>query len=240
MPDNQTIEQLFDGIAPNYDRMNHLMSFNADRRWRRLAVRRIADTPEPLQVLDLATGTGDFAVAIAQKLTTGGHVTGIDLSEKMLELGRGKVIVEGLSERVDLLRGNAEQLPFADESFDRVSVAFGVRNYENLQKGLSEACRVLRHDGKLVVLELSYPDNRFLLWCYKLYALKVLPWLGGLVSGDRTAYTYLPESILRFPKGPAFMTLLQNAGFGHVTEKKLTFGVCRLYVAEKNSMTPIL
>ena len=234
MPDNQTIEQLFDGIAPDYDRMNHLMSFNADRRWRRVAVRRIADTSEPLQVLDLATGTGDFAIAIAQKLTTDSHVTGIDLSEKMLELGRGKVIVEGLSERVELLRGNAEQLPFADSSFDRVSVAFGVRNYENLQKGLSEACRVLRRSGKLVVLELSYPDNRFLLWCYKLYALKVLPWIGGLISGDRAAYTYLPESILRFPKGPAFMALLRDAGFGHVTEKKLTFGVCRMYVAEKN------
>ena len=233
MPDNHTIEQLFDGIAPDYDRMNHLMSFNADRRWRRVAVRRIADTSEPLQVLDLATGTGDFAIAIAQKLPAGGHVTGIDLSEKMLELGRGKVIVEGLSERVDLLRGNAEQLSFADESFDRVSVAFGVRNYENLQKGLSEACRVLRRGGKLVVLELSYPDNRFLLWCYKLYALKVLPWLGGLVSGDRAAYTYLPESILRFPKGAAFMALLREAGFGHVTEKRLTFGVCRMYLAKK-------
>ena len=233
MPDNQTIEQLFDGIALDYDRMNHLMSFNADRRWRRVAVHRIADTSEPLQVLDLATGTGDFAIAIAQKLTAGGYVTGIDLSEKMLELGRGKVIVEGLSERVTLLRGNAEQLPLADNSFDRVSVAFGVRNYEDLNQGLSEACRVLRSGGKLVVLELSYPDNRLLLWCYKLYALKVLPWLGGLISGDRAAYTYLPESILRFPKGAEFMALLRAAGFGHVTEKRLTFGVCRMYVAEK-------
>lgn len=233
MPDNHTIEQLFDGIAPDYDRMNHLMSFNADRRWRRMAVRHVVDISGPLQVLDLATGTGDFAIAIAQKLPTGGHVTGIDLSEKMLELGQGKVIVEGLSGRVTLLRGNAEQLPFADNSFDRVSVAFGVRNYEDLNQGLSEACRVLRSGGKLVVLELSYPDNRLLLWCYKLYALKVLPWLGGLISGDRTAYTYLPESILRFPKGPAFIVLLREAGFGHVTEKRLTFGVCRMYVAEK-------
>ena len=233
MPDNLTIEQLFDDIAPNYDRMNHLMSFNADRRWRRVSVRHIADTSGPLQVLDLATGTGDFAIAIAQKLSAGGHVTGIDLSEKMLELGQGKVIVEGLSERVTLLRGNAERLPFADSSFDRVSVAFGVRNYEDLNQGLSEACRVLRRGGKLVVLELSYPDNRFLLWCYKLYALKVLPWLGSLISGDRAAYTYLPESILRFPKGAEFTTLLRAAGFGHVTETKLTFGVCRMYIAEK-------
>ena len=240
MPDNHTIEQLFDGIAPDYDRMNHLMSFNTDRRWRKVAVRHIADTPEPLQVLDLATGTGDFAIAIVQKLTAGSRVTGVDLSEKMLELGRGKVLAKGLSEWLELVRGNAEQLPFADESFDRVSVAFGVRNYENLQKGLSEACRVLRRDGKLVVLELSYPDNRFLLWCYKLYALKVLPWLGGLVSGDRAAYTYLPESVLRFPKGVEFMTLLRDAGFGQCSEKKLTFGVCRMYVAEKNSMAPIL
>ena len=233
MPDNLTIEQLFDDIAPNYDRMNHLMSFNADRRWRRAAVRHIAGTSEPLHVLDLATGTGDLAIAIAQQLTTGSHVTGIDLSEKMLELGRGKVMVEGLSDTVDLLQGNAEQLPFANGSFDRVSVAFGVRNYENLAQGLSEACRVLRTNGKLVVLELSYPDNRFLLWCYKLYALKVLPWLGELISGDRAAYTYLPESILRFPKGDDFLQLLRAAGFGHVTEKKLTFGVCRLYVAAK-------
>lgn len=233
MPDNHTIEQLFDGIAPDYDRMNHLMSFNADRRWRKVAVRHIADTSRPLQVLDLATGTGDFAIAIAQKLPAGGHVTGVDLSEKMLELGRGKVIVEGLTDKIILLRGNAEALPFADSTFDRVSVAFGVRNYGDLRKGLSEAHRVLRDGGKFVILELSYPDSRFLLWCYKLYALKVLPWLGGLISGDRAAYTYLPESILRFPKGPAFIALLREAGFGHVTEKRLTFGVCRMYVAEK-------
>ena len=233
MPDNCTIEQLFDSIAPDYDRMNHLMSFNADRHWRRVAVRHIADTSEPLQVLDLATGTGDFAIAIAQKLASGSHVTGIDLSEKMLELGQGKVMVEGLYDTVELVRGNAEQLPFHDSSFDRVSVAFGVRNYEDLRKGLSEAHRVLRHGGKLVVLELSYPDNRFTLWCYKLYALKVLPWMGGLINGDRAAYTYLPESILRFPKGAAFLELLQDAGFTNCTCRSLTFGVCRLYVAVK-------
>lgn len=233
MPDNQTIEQLFDGIAPGYDRMNHLMSFNADRRWRRVAVRRIADTSSPLQILDLATGTGDFAIAIAQKLSTGGHVTGIDLSEKMLAIGQDKVMGAGLSDKVSLLRGNAEALPFADGTFDRVIVAFGVRNYGDLRKGLTEAHRVLRDGGKFVILELSYPDNRFLLWAYKLYALKVLPRLGGLVSGNRAAYTYLPESILRFPKGPAFLTLLREAGFGQCTEKRLTFGVCRMYVAEK-------
>ena len=233
MPDNQTIEQLFDGIAPGYDRMNHLMSFNADRRWRRVAVRCIADTSSPLQILDLATGTGDFAIAIAQKLSTGGHVTGIDLSEKMLAIGQDKVMGAGLSDKVSLLRGNAEALPFADGTFDRVIVAFGVRNYGDLRKGLTEAHRVLRDGGKFVILELSYPDNRFLLWAYKLYALKVLPRLGGLVSGNRAAYTYLPESILRFPKGPAFLTLLRKAGFGQCTEKRLTFGVCRMYVAEK-------
>ena len=233
MPDNQTIEQLFDGIAPDYDRMNHLMSFNADRRWRRVAVHRIADTSGPLQILDLATGTGDFAIAIAQKLSTGGHVTGIDLSEKMLAIGQDKVMGAGLSDKVSLLRGNAEALPFADGTFDRVIVAFGVRNYGDLRKGLTEAHRVLRDGGKFVILELSYPDNRFLLWAYKLYTLKVLPRLGGLVSGNRAAYTYLPESILRFPKGPAFLTLLREAGFGQCTEKRLTFGVCRMYVAEK-------
>lgn len=233
MPTNQTIEQLFNGIAPNYDKMNHLMSFNADRRWRRVAVRHITNNSGPLHILDLATGTGDFAIAIAKELSNGGSVTGLDLSDGMLAIGRQKVLAEKRKLPVDFHKGNAEAIPYDDNTYDRVSIAFGVRNYENLDQGLSEAYRVLNDNGRLVILELSYPDNPILLWAYKLYTLKVLPWLGGLISGHREAYTYLPESILKFPKGKSFLSRLQKAGFQNCREQTFTFGVCRLYVAEK-------
>lgn len=233
MPTNNHIEQLFDDIAPNYDRLNHIMSLNIDKSWRRKAVRRIADEKRPLQVLDLATGTGDFAIAIARKLSPGSSVIGIDLSEKMLAIGSTKVLEAELSDRVTLQQGNAEALSFADGTFDRVSVAFGVRNYEDRQGGLREACRVLKPGGRLIILELSSPDNRLLLALYKWYALKVLPHIGGRISGSRSAYTYLPESVLQFPKPAEFLPMLHNAGFSKCSVKNLTFGICRMYTAEK-------
>lgn len=228
MPSKQQIEHLFNDIAPSYDRLNHIMSFGIDRSWRRKAVRAIVDSEQPLRVLDVATGTGDFAIAIAKKLPAGSEVVGIDLSEQMLEIGRQKV--QG---NIALQQGDVECLDFENDSFDRVSVAFGVRNFEHLERGLSEMYRVLRHEGKLVVLELSYPDNAFLLWCYKLYAFRLLPFIGGLISGNRAAYTYLPNSILHFPKAKQFVPLLQRVGFSHVAVCQFTFGVCVMYVAEK-------
>ena len=229
MPKKEGIRTLFDSIAKGYDRFNHLSSLNADKGWRRKAVRAIVDTREPLAVLDVATGTADLAIAVAKKAVDGSQVIGVDLSEGMLEVGRKKA--KGLP--VTLQQGDAEALSFADGTFDRVSVAFGVRNFENLSLGLREMCRVLKPGGRLVILELSYPDNRFLLWCYKLYAFKILPAIGTRLTGNRGAYTYLPDSILKFPKPPVFLPMLREAGFSSAKARSLTFGICRMYVAEK-------
>lgn len=228
MPEKQQIEHLFNDIASSYDRLNHIMSFGIDRSWRRKAVRAIADSEQQLHVLDVATGTGDFAIAIAKKLPAESGIVGVDLSEQMLEVGRQKV-----SGNIVLQQGDVECLDFEEDSFDRVSVAFGVRNFEHLEQGLSEMYRVLRPGGKLVILELSYPDNPFILWCYKLYALHFLPFVGGLVSGHKEAYRYLPKSILAFPKEDVIVPLLRSVGFKNVKVRKFTFGVCVLYVASK-------
>ena len=230
MPKKSQIEAMFDAIAPDYDKLNHIMSFGIDRLWRRRAVRTIADNPKPLRILDVASGTGDFAIAIAKKVHPESEIIGIDLSEKMLEVGRTKV-----PDNVRLQQGDVEALPFPDNSFDRVSVAFGIRNFEYLEQGLSEMHRVLRPSGKMVILELSYPDNPFLLWCYKLYTLHILPFIGGLISGDRKAYTYLPHSILAFPKADIIVPMLQSIGFGQVRVRRFTFCTCVMYVGEKMS-----
>lgn len=250
MPNKEKIRSLFDDIAHNYDAFNHLSSFGSDRAWRRRAVRHIADEQRVMKVLDVATGTADFALSIASKLAPGSSVVGVDLSEGMLEIGRGKVAKAGYGsetpaedgigresgrENIDiqLFQADVENLPFEDGSFDRVSVAFGVRNFENLDRGLSEMCRVLRKGGRLVILELSYPDNAVLLALYKFYAFKLLPCLGKLLTGNRAAYCYLPASIMNFPKPPQFIPRLQSAGFTSVQARSFTFGVCRMYLAEK-------
>jgi len=229
MPDKEGIRELFDDIAPGYDSFNHRSSFGADRSWRRKAVREIADTTRPIQVLDVATGTADFAIAVAEKAAPCSHVTGIDISEGMLRIGREKC----QGKPIDLLTAQAEELPFPDSSFDRVCVAFGVRNFEDRAKGLSEMCRVLRKGGKLVILELSYPRNRLIRTFYKLYSLRVLPCMGARMTGNKGAFTYLPESILRFPLPNAFMPMLHDAGFNTIRHKQFMFGVCRMYVAYK-------
>ncbi|MBO4282931.1 MAG: bifunctional demethylmenaquinone methyltransferase/2-methoxy-6-polyprenyl-1,4-benzoquinol methylase UbiE [Bacteroidales bacterium] len=228
MPEKAQIESMFDAIAPDYDRLNHIMSFGIDKRWRRRAVRTIADSQKPLRILDVASGTGDFAIAIAKKVHPESEIIGIDLSEKMLEVGRTKV-----PDNITLQQGDVEALAFPDDHFNRVSVAFGIRNFEHLEQGLSEMHRVLRPGGKMVILELSYPDNPFLLWCYKCYTLHILPFIGGLISGDRKAYTYLPHSILAFPKADVIVPMLENIGFGQVRVRRFTFGTCVMYVGEK-------
>ncbi len=231
MAKKEGVRKLFDNIAPDYDKLNHILSLNIDKGWRKKAVREIVDSTASINVLDVACGTGDFTIEIAQKAAAGSRVVGIDLSEGMMKIGREKIAAAGVS--ATMVQGDCEALPYDDATFDRISVGFGVRNFENLQVGLSEMCRVLKNDGKLVILELSVPSNAFIRWCYKLYFLKILPTIGGWVSGDRGAYEYLPASVLRFPAPGRFMQMMCEAGFEKVTHKALTFGICRMYIGKK-------
>lgn len=235
MPKKENVRQMFDNIAPDYDRLNHILSLGVDRGWRRRALRRIVDTEGPLDVLDLACGTGDFSLAIARRMVrrgVPGHVSGVDLSEGMLAVMEGKIAAAGLSERISTAQGDGEKLPFPDGSFDRVTIAFGIRNFENRAAGLREMRRVLRPGGRLVVLELSVPSFAPVRWLYKLYFLHILPWIGGLVSGDRAAYNYLPASVLKFPGRKAFTEELLSAGFTTAAHRAFSLGICRLYVGE--------
>ena len=231
MAKKEGVRKLFDNIAPDYDKLNHILSLNIDKGWRKKAVRTLVDTQEPLKVLDVACGTGDFTIEIAQKVGKGSEVIGVDISEGMMAVGREKIKKAGVS--AELFVADCEDLPYADNTFDRISVGFGVRNFEHLELGLSQMYRVLTPGGKLVILELSVPSNAFIRWCYKLYFLKILPAIGGMISGDRGAYEYLPASVLRFPAPDKFISMLKSAGFAQVEHTPLTLGICRMYVAKK-------
>lgn len=231
MAKKEGIRKLFDNIAPDYDKLNHILSMNIDKGWRKKAVRELIDVASPLEILDVACGTGDFTIEIAQKAPAGSCVIGIDLSEGMMKIGREKIKAAGVE--AELVQGDCEELPYGDGSFHRISVGFGVRNFEHLDIGLKEMCRVLKPEGKLVILELSVPSNAFIRWCYKLYFLKILPVIGGLVSGDRGAYEYLPASVLNFPLPDKFIPMMHQAGFRSVRHIPLTLGICRMYVGIK-------
>lgn len=236
MPKKEGIQKLFDNIAPEYDRLNHIMSLNIDKTWRRRAVKRMTGTSNPLNILDIACGTGDFAIAIARKAPSGSRITGLDISSGMIEIGREKVAKAGLSKTVSLEQGDSEDIQYGEGTFDRVSVAFGVRNFENMDKGLKEMYRVLKKDGKIVILELSVPQNRLMRWFYNLYFVKILPKIGGKVSGDRGAYEYLPASVLNFPKPDRFKAMMAEAGFANIRHKSFTFGICRMFTADKQPL----
>lgn len=230
MAKKEGVRKLFDKIAPDYDRLNHILSLNIDKGWRRKAVRQIADENRALKVLDVACGTADFTIEIARKVSSGSTVTGVDISEGMMAVGKEKIKKAGVS--AELYVADCEALPYEDNTFDRVSVGFGVRNFEHLDVGLKEMFRVLKPGGRLVILELSVPSDPVIRWFYKLYFLKILPAIGGLVSGDRGAYEYLPASVLRFPSPEKFIQMLKSAGFDAVEHTPFTFGICRMYVAE--------
>lgn len=231
MAKKEGIRKLFDNIAPNYDKLNHILSLNIDKGWRRKAVRELVNEHKPLKVLDVACGTGDFTIEIARKVAPGSEVIGIDISDGMMAVGRKKITDVGVN--AELKVADCENLPYEDNTFHRISVGFGVRNFEHLQLGLNEMYRVLTPGGKLVILELSVPSNSFLRWCYKLYFLKVLPAIGGFVSGDRSAYEYLPASVLDFPAPEKFISMMKDAGFDNVKHTPLTFGICRMYIGKK-------
>ena len=226
----EQVERMFDHIAPAYDRLNHLMSLGIDRSWRRTALKWLRPH-RPALVLDVATGTGDFAIQACRMLPSA-SLTGVDLSEGMMQVGRRKVEQAGLAARIDFQREDCEALTFSDASFDAVTVAFGIRNFEHLDRGLREMCRVLRPGGHLVILELSTPDRFPMKQLYRIYS-RLIPLMGRLVSHDRSAYTYLPQSIRAFPQGEVMSESIRRAGFSDVRFRRLTFGVCTLYMATK-------
>lgn len=235
MPRKEGIRKLFDNIAPDYDRLNHILSLDIDRIWRKKAIQEtLKDLPaDSARILDVACGTGDFAIGLAKNLKNGSTVTGSDISEGMLRIGREKAEKAGMSAMLSLELGDCENLPYRDGLYDRVTAAFGVRNFEHLETGLKEMLRVLKPGGKLVILELSVPGNRLLFALYRLYFLHVLPAIGGAVSGNRGAYEYLPASVLRFPKPEEFKKMLSSCGFSEVFHRSFTFGICRMYVGTK-------
>lgn len=228
----EQVEQMFDNIAPTYDRLNHILSFNIDRIWRRRVV-RIVRRSNAQSVMDIATGTGDLAIAMAKRVDDI-RILGVDLSEEMLRVAAEKVARQGLAERITLKKGDAEGLDMvATESMDVVTVAFGVRNFENLEKGLSELYRALKPGGKLVVLEFSIPSNRLVRWAYAQYSHRLLPRIGALVSKDRKAYDYLPDSVEEFPTPERFMDILRSVGFSSVKARSQSFGIAHIYEAVK-------
>jgi len=221
---------MFNAIARRYDLLNHLLSGGVDVYWRRRAL-HAARHKHPQRVLDLATGTGDFALAAARLGPQ--QVVGIDMAVEMLRMGAAKVAAKGSSVRVDLLVGDAEQLPFQDNTFDMVTGAFGVRNFGHIPNGLAEAHRVLKPGGQLLVLDFCEPTAPLFRQLYLFYFHKVLPLIGGLLSGQRRAYAYLPRSVGAFPQGRAFVELLVAAGFSQAQYAPLTLGIAAVYQGVK-------
>jgi demethylmenaquinone methyltransferase / 2-methoxy-6-polyprenyl-1,4-benzoquinol methylase len=226
----QQVARMFDNISGNYDFLNHFLSLGIDKGWRRKAI-RILQTINPRILLDVATGTGDFAIQ-AMDLKPD-KIVGVDISEGMLEVGRRKIKKLKLEQTIELKSGDSENLGFEENKFDAVTVAFGVRNFENLEKGLSEIFRVLRPGGMLVVLEFSRPRRFPFKQLYNFYFKAILPKIGRMVSKDSSAYTYLPESVEAFPDGEAFENVLKKVGFKDTACKSLTFGISSIYTARK-------
>lgn len=221
---------MFDNISPRYDLLNHLLSFGVDRSWRRKAI-HLLKSHNPKSVLDIATGTGDFAIE-ALKLNPD-YIIGIDISTGMIEQGRKKLIREKLNNKIELQQGDSENLPFEDNKFDAVIVAFGVRNFEKLGQGLSEMYRVLNKNGAVVILEFSRPVGFPFKQIYNLYFRNILPFIGRIISRDHSAYKYLPESVQVFPEGDAFLKILSDIGFKNTRCIPLTFGISSIYTGTK-------
>ncbi len=234
MEEKQHIGQLFDRIAPTYDGLNHGLSLSIDRLWRKRAIRRMLPAEH---VLDVAIGTADLAIEMLKR-GKAEHITGIDLSDGMMAIGQQKVErFEGSrgskGSRVEFVHANAQEMPFADNSFDAVTCAFGCRNFQDLDAGLQEMYRVLKPQHQIVILEFSYPENRLIRALYDIYFTHVLPFIGRLVSRDKTAYTYLNRSVKSFCWGDAFLQHLRDAGFEKEQAKTLTFGIATIYTAIK-------
>jgi demethylmenaquinone methyltransferase/2-methoxy-6-polyprenyl-1,4-benzoquinol methylase len=232
-PKKDNIKKLFNEISEGYDLFNHVTTLNIDKRWRKKAIRRAVDRTNPQEILDVACGTGDFTIAIAKAACPKSRVTGVDIAADMLARLRKKAREAHVEKMIRVETGDAEALRFADATFDVVCIAFGVRNFENREKGLREMLRVLKPDGKLVLLELSVPSNFVARWLFKFYLVHILPWIGGALTGNKASYRYLAASVRAFPGPDTFKQILKNSGFRHIRQKPLFFGVCRLYTAKK-------
>lgn len=226
----QQVEQMFDNISGNYDLLNRILSMGIDVSWRKKVVKSVQNQ-NPSTILDIATGTGDLAIAMAK--ATQAKITGFDLSAGMLEVGKRKVSEEKLDNRIEMIQGDAENMPFDDNSFDVITVAFGVRNFENLKKGLDEIYRVLKPGGKFIILEFSQPESFPMKQLYNFYSKNILPRIGKRISKDQSAYTYLPDSVKAFAYGEEMKNILKSSNFVQPFDKKLTFGIASIYESLK-------
>lgn len=235
-PYNQTeskkeqVAEMFNNISQRYDLLNHILSLGIDILWRRKAIKLLQEV-KPDKVLDVATGTGDFAIEALRLKPT--KITGIDISQGMLDMGKIKMKDKGYDSKIEMLLGDSENLPFNDNMFDAITVGFGVRNFENLEKGITEMHRVLSEKGKIAILEFSKPRKFPIKQFYNFYFLNVLPAIGKLISKDPRAYTYLPESVKAFPDGEDFVSIMQKCGYQEVKQISLTFGIASIYIGKK-------
>ena len=227
----EQVEQMFDNIAPTYDRLNHRLSWHIDRYWRRKALRQLQPC-HPRKLLDIATGTGDLAIQ-AVKMMPDVKVTAVDISEQMMKIGQEKVQKAGLAGSISFDKQDCTQLTIPDASYDAVTAAFGIRNFADLDKGLSEMCRVLRKGGHLCIIELTTPVAFPMKQLFRIYSHTVLPLYGRIISKDTSAYSYLTRTIEAFPQGERMTGILKKAGFAEARFQRLTFGICTMYFATK-------
>ncbi len=226
------VQRMFNRIAPSYDKLNRMISLGMDRAWRRKAIAMLAPY-EPRKILDVATGTGDLAIDLVHSIKSVESVLGVDISEEMMRQGQGKVHSLGLDDKISFEKQDCTQLTYEDNRFDAVTIAFGIRNFEDISKGLSEVYRVLKVGTPLVILELTEPMNKVLYWGYKFYAYKVIPFLGKTFSNDGEAYEYLPASISKAPQREDMCQLMREQGFSEAYYHSIFPGSCTIYVAIK-------
>ncbi len=230
--DSAKIQTMFSAIAPRYDLLNRLLSFSRDRYWRRFAVGQLPGVDNAL-FLDVATGTGDIAIEIVKRLSPNVRVIGVDFSDKMLEFGKEKVRKTGYQDRIDLCPGDVTSLSFEDNSFDAAIIAFGIRNVQDYKQGIKEMGRVVKKGGKVVILEFTSVQNKFFKLPYRLYITKILPLIGGIVSGRKGAYSYLPDSVLHFPPPGELKKIMEETGLREVKYYNLSFGITTVHVGTK-------